>query len=250
MSLPESDERLRVEQSRNESLGQLCGAAVIVGLLIEVGVAIAFRAQRSFIENWAPVGANALIALGVFGEILFDRRALKASATLQRISDEKVAKANERAAVSLKGAATARLELKKLSSPREFNFDNFWKIMGDPRAVRARAEILYVRDCPDCMILAGTIRLALLAVKWEILKFGPLEEPAGEQAHLPSAMAVKAYAHGVTVVGKALAFLPFENSPVGDVHFGLSHAMRRGVIGAKDESMPDDLVRVVVAPRP
>jgi hypothetical protein len=61
MSLPESDERLRVEQSRNESLGQLCGAAVIVGLLIEVGVAIAFRAQRSFIENWAPVGANALI---------------------------------------------------------------------------------------------------------------------------------------------------------------------------------------------
>jgi hypothetical protein len=109
-----------------------------------------------------------------------------------------------------------------------------------------------IRECADCAYIAAVVWGMLRSCKWELLKYGPLDEPTGDKAHLPAAMSVGAVPYGVTVVGKTLAFLPFENSPVGDLHFAVGHAMGTisGVIGQTDEAMPEDVVRVVIAPRP
>jgi hypothetical protein len=85
-----------------------------------------------------------------------------------------------------------------------------------------------------------------------LLKYGPLDEPTVDKAHLPAAMSVGALPYGVSVVSKKPTFLPFENSPSGDLNFALGYALGSigGVIGQSDETMPNDVVRVVVAPRP
>src|SRR5579864_8354720 len=101
----------------NENLSKYCGWAVVAGLVIEVALAVIYRGHTSWIENWAPVFADALIALGVFGEIHFAGKVSKSEDELRRISDEKVAEAlaraassEERAASLEKEAASARLE--------------------------------------------------------------------------------------------------------------------------------------------
>jgi hypothetical protein len=55
----------------NEQLSKFSGWAVLAGLGIEIALASAYHAHASFVENWGPVFATALIALGVFGEIHF-----------------------------------------------------------------------------------------------------------------------------------------------------------------------------------
>jgi hypothetical protein len=96
------------------------------------------------------------------------------------------------------------------------------------------------------------IKAAFMGSGWPIVRFGELPEPVGNMAHLPAAMSVKGLAHGVTVVSKNVGFLPWENSLSGDAHFALGSAMGTisGIVGQPDPDMPDDLIRVVVAPRP
>lgn len=220
---------------------------IIAGLLGEAAVII--FVPSGDLEKTSSVICTLVIALGVWMEEI----GAEALEVRERTDAElKLAELNARAAEANARAKSAQLELQRLSSPRKFNFEKFKVIMGDDRATRAKVEVLYVRDCPDCMTLAAFIRLALLGAQWEVLKYGPLEEPTGEQAHLSSAMAVKGYSYGVTVVGKAPSYLPFENKPYGDLNFAINFALgeTNGVIGSKDESMPDDVVRVVIAPRP
>lgn len=94
----DNDNQLQISVSVNEKLSKYCGWAVVAGLLIEVCLAWEYRGHATWMENWGPIFADALIALGVFGEIHFAGRVSKSEKELQRISDEKVADANARAA--------------------------------------------------------------------------------------------------------------------------------------------------------
>jgi hypothetical protein len=91
----------------NENRSKICGWAVFAGLVIEVALAAAYRGHATLIENWAPVFADMLVALGVYGEIHFAGRVSKAEEKLRRKSEEKVATANERASAADEKAATA-----------------------------------------------------------------------------------------------------------------------------------------------
>jgi len=122
----------------NEQLSKFSGRAVLAGLGIEIVLASAYHAHASFVENWGPVFATALIALGVFGEIHFAGKVSKSEERLRQISDEKVAeatdnaaKAHERAAVLEKEAAEARertAEIERLTMPRRISWEQRDKV--------------------------------------------------------------------------------------------------------------------------
>lgn len=83
--------------SANEAIGHWGGWAVVVGLFIEVALAIEFRHGKTDWENWAPVFADGLVALGVWAEVHFGRKASDAQKEKQGLSDLKIAELNNRA---------------------------------------------------------------------------------------------------------------------------------------------------------
>jgi len=119
--MSKTDEQLRRVISASEFRSELGAWAIVIGLILEIGLALAFPEKKSFIENWGPVGATGLIALGVYAEIHFGRRTSAAHSELQRRSEERVAEANASAAKAQKEAAEARkraAELERLTSWR------------------------------------------------------------------------------------------------------------------------------------
>jgi len=86
--------------STNEGRAELGAIAVFAGLIMEVALAFRFRTHKSFLEEWGPIIADALVALGVYAEIHFGRKA-------SNEASERVASANERAATAIEAASEA-----------------------------------------------------------------------------------------------------------------------------------------------
>ena len=104
----DNENHLTASISVNENLSKYCGWAVVAGLIVDVYLAWEYQGHSTWIENWGPVFANVLIALGVFGEIHFAGRVSKSEEELRRKSDEKVAEANARAAEAQRETAQLR----------------------------------------------------------------------------------------------------------------------------------------------
>ncbi len=111
-----TDSQLKDRITANKRLSKFCGWAVIAGLVIEIILTSVYRDHDSLVENWGPVFATVLIALGVFGEIHFSGKISESEEKLRRLSEEKISAANaeaarayERAAILGKEAANARV---------------------------------------------------------------------------------------------------------------------------------------------
>jgi hypothetical protein len=91
----------------NERLSTYGGWAVLAGLVIEVVLSVVYRDHESVIENWGPVFATSLIAIGVWAEIHFAGRVSRTEEELRRQSEERVAEANARTAEARENAALA-----------------------------------------------------------------------------------------------------------------------------------------------
>lgn len=91
-----TDDKLRSEIDANETRGERGAWAVVVGLVLEIAIALAvsFNIDTKWFDNWGAVLADCLIAGGVYAEIHFGRRASHGNAELRRRSEEKVAAAN------------------------------------------------------------------------------------------------------------------------------------------------------------
>jgi hypothetical protein len=150
----DGDDELKDAVSKNETLAEWGGVAVVFGLVVEVALTAAYR-HGSIIEAWGPVFADALIALGVAAEILFARKARSKAEVLQRRSDDRVAEAkmtaaqaHERAAVLEKEAADARERtavIEKLTAWRRITPEQYSSII---RAIRETApEIDLLVEC-------------------------------------------------------------------------------------------------------
>ncbi len=116
--MKKTEDQLRDYISLNDSLAEYGAMAIVVGLVIEIFLAVVFRSGKTFIENWAPVIADGLIALGVYSEIHFGRKSTASRKELQDRSDEKVAELNERAAEADRKAKEAELALIEFRKPR------------------------------------------------------------------------------------------------------------------------------------
>lgn len=163
---------LREEISHNETRSEFGAWAIVVGLVIEVILAIAFRSDKSFIENWAPVLADCLIALGVYCEIHFGRKVKTAAEELQRLSDEKIAETEARASEANQKAQEASLELAKFRAPR---------ILAGQQMVRAAEKLkqfsgteydvaLHSND-PELMAFLFFLEFTLLKAGWKALSW-------------------------------------------------------------------------------
>lgn len=80
---------LRKAEARYERLAMWGGAAVVFGLVMEVTLTAAFAKGQSFIEEWGPVFADALIAVGVASEVLFAARARSKAEGLKKSQMER-----------------------------------------------------------------------------------------------------------------------------------------------------------------
>ena len=121
------EHRLQKKISANEWIAVGCGALVVIGLVLETAIAFLFRTEQTFWQEWGPIVADGLVALGVAGEIFFALRSRLESERLQRISAEKVAKANESAQQAIREAAEAReraAKVEQLTAWRHVPKDN------------------------------------------------------------------------------------------------------------------------------
>jgi hypothetical protein len=162
--------KLREEIFRNETRSEYGAWAVVVGLVIEVVLAVAFRSDKSFIENWAPVLADCLIALGVYCEIHFGRRVKTAAEELQRLSDEKIAEAEARASEANQKAQEAILELAKFRAPRALTGEQMMRIAEKLNQFSGTEyDVALHSNDPELLGFLFFIEFTLLRAGWKAL---------------------------------------------------------------------------------
>lgn len=93
-----------------ENLADWCAWLVVLGLVLEVALAAGIS-DSAIVNKWGLVGSDALVALGVAGEILFSRKARILSEERQQLSNKQVAAANERASIADARVQEAKVEL-------------------------------------------------------------------------------------------------------------------------------------------
>jgi hypothetical protein len=185
--------QLKGEIDRNEMRAHWGAWAVVIGLVIEAMLALRFPAGATALENWAPVVADSLVALGVYAEIHFSAKAARAQRELQSITDERLAEAIRRAAEAER--ETARL--KSQFSWRSLSAEQFAKLVSELRKHSRSITIEYLGSDPDSQSFAAQLGAAFVAGRWNVvlrggtyggaLWFGILVPPAGgEEADVTS----------------------------------------------------------------
>jgi hypothetical protein len=172
---------LRGEISINESRAEWGAWAIVVGLVLEVIIAltVSFDIDKKWIDNWGAVIADCLIALGVYAEIHFGRKASGASRELQQRSDIKIAEANARAEEAIARAAEAneraeaetlaRVELETRMAPRSLTAGQQAVIVEKIKPFgKFVFDFAVLRHDPEVMRLVGTIARVLRMAGSEI----------------------------------------------------------------------------------
>jgi hypothetical protein len=96
--MSKTDNQLRAEVSTNETRAEWGAWAVVLGLLLEVIFSALFPVGKTWVEHWGAIVADSFVALGVYIEIHFGRKASAASADLRQLLDLKVAELNQETA--------------------------------------------------------------------------------------------------------------------------------------------------------
>jgi hypothetical protein len=233
---------------------------VIVGLVAEVILALAHLPSESTLSNWGAVAADALVALGVCGEVQFGRMAFRRDKEMKRRSDDKTANSNERAELANQKAQEAMLETEKLRKqlgPRYIDTAVFLRDLdGSPTA---SVEILYLRDDPDSIGLSRQLMALLHGAGWQISAWKPIPPPTEHPfSELPTTYSVGGGTSGVTIVLAPFktAVDPMTSLLEGSVATSAYTALGRAIlstlggVGTKwDPIIPEGSLRVVVAPR-
>jgi hypothetical protein len=228
--------RFREQISTNEGRAELGALAVLAGLVIEVALAFKFRTHKSFLEEWGPLIADALIAAGVYAEIHFGRKASNESA--------------ERAAESNRIASEAQLEiarLKKQLGPRQIDSEIFLaELAGQPKAP---LEILYSPDDPDSWNLALRTMSLMVEAGWVVDSPIPIPRRSDMLGN-PSSVIAGGYPSGVTISVNSLE----ENDKPGTAYTALWNAFWKGLdaggmFTTRNEGIPEGILRVIIAPR-
>jgi len=128
-----SDGELESSGDVCETWSWVCGGAVVFGVLAEVAIAFCHPPYDSFLERWGSVIANAVVMLGVAGEVQFSMMAFRRDKELKLRSEKKVVEANARAAEALLKAEEerhARVKLEANLQPRSLNQEQWNLVQG------------------------------------------------------------------------------------------------------------------------
>ena len=155
------DSELDGSKERDHRLETWGARAVIFGIAVEFVLAVVFREHKSLLENWGPVGADALVGLGIAVEVHFAARAGEKSEELRRRSNERLStatleasNANERAAKAEQAAAETHeraAKLEQLTGWRKLTQTQFNSLVIKLRAIGVpfRPIIEYERGDPE-----------------------------------------------------------------------------------------------------
>lgn len=164
---------LESASSSCERWGAGCAVAVVLAVVAETALAVI---HPSYDSLWNRVGssiADAVIAIGIVGEVLFSRWDARIQTELRRRSNDKLGVAERAAAEANEKAErerTARLELEERLTPRTFSapqrreiaaaLSSFWGIKID--------IISYAPGFPEVNNASGLLVSAIDAAHWEV----------------------------------------------------------------------------------
>ena len=168
-----ADSELEKSAESCEFWGWLSAAILVVGLLAEVAIAAIHPPYDSFWEQWGSSLANALVFLGVAGEVQFGRMASRRQAEFKRRSDIKIAEANERAAEANDEAKKAQLELAKFKAPRSLDAGQRARIVARLSSFAGTRFVGYVAFSSEPLALMRQIVDGLNSAKWQVETLPP-----------------------------------------------------------------------------
>ncbi len=157
----------------------LCALAVVIGVGLEFVLAGWFEGPPvTFLNHWGTAFADAIVAIGVAGEVLFGRRARLASEELTRRSEARLADATERAGKAEKTAAETHeraAKLEQLTGWRKFTQMQFDMLVTELRAtgVPFRPIIEYERGDPEAYSFVYQLAQVLTKAGSESFQSGP-----------------------------------------------------------------------------
>jgi hypothetical protein len=163
-----TDQNLRDAISRNETAALWSAGAVVFGLILEVIFVAAFHEPpETIVSHWGPVAADAIVALGVAGEVFFGRKSRIDSEELTRRSEERAARLEKEAAEAHERTA----EIERLTGFRRVSYEQLQKIRSVIRPLAGTLNLLieyqygdteafvYARDLSVTFRGIATIRL-------------------------------------------------------------------------------------------
>jgi hypothetical protein len=208
--------------------------------------------------------SNAALAFGALCVLLGTLGVIWSGGVRERFSNERIAINESQTATANARAAEAELkseQLRRELGPRHLQREIFLKEIAE--SPKARVEIMYLRDDPECFDLAQQVWRALEDASWDVIAPAPIpSNTIGAAASNPTAMAVDAQPAGVTVVVRGItqpeadapqrAFLgqPWVRTPYTVLMHALGDSIGKvsGHAGGLN-APPDGTLRVVVAPR-
>lgn len=168
-----SDDQLEKGSSSCERWAIRCAIVVVGAVIGELILALVHPTYDSPWERWGSAVADALIALGIVGEVGFGMWDGRIQTELRRRSNKKVAdattgaaEANERAAEANRKAQEAALELARFKAPRALDKTVFAaQLEGKPKS---RVIIWYAQEVSDAFQFSREIFIALREAAWDV----------------------------------------------------------------------------------
>ena len=163
-----TDDELRASSELDELWGVRCVWAVVVGLVLEAVLAVIHMSYDSIAGRWGSFVADALVALGVFGELRFSERVRRRDHELDRRSNERVAQAEQKAADTNERAA----EIEKIAAWRRISPAQHERLVTALQSATRPLDVLIQtqRDDPEAFTYAREIgrafRDAGVAIRW------------------------------------------------------------------------------------
>ena len=227
-----------------------CARAVVVALIFEALVLWEYAGNKPLRETVLFIACDLLLAIAIYGEITFGNKLSAAQAGLQRLSDQKVAESNERAAEATRKAEEARLELAKYREARVLNAEQIDRITAELRefsGVRFALGLAFMD--PEFFILLLLIEAMLEKAGWIATDWrtGPTLTRQGKPA---IGTAVSAY--GVIIGIPLTVPVPAENPPI--VHAGaavISALQAEGIETTSTYLQPEpSIIHIMIGRKP
>jgi hypothetical protein len=149
---------LRSKYEKNSAIAEGLAWLILLGLAVEI--AAVFILKKPLLEGALTISANALIWLGVWGELIFEKRAREAG-------DGIVAEANARAAEANQKAQEAILELARFKAPRELTQEQRGRIVDKLKPFSGTEYDIAISDAdPEILNFVFIIELVLSTAGW------------------------------------------------------------------------------------
>ena len=166
-----TDDELRLSVESSERTAEIGSIALLVGLVVEMFLAVLRPQSDSFARIWGRFVADLFVFLGVGAEVLFSRMGAARQHELQRRSDEQLGVTQKEAADARERTAVTELRLEELRQrvgPRNFDRGKFLAAIQGKTAPHV-VQIQYDESVPDGWPTGWQMQNLLKEAGWNVL---------------------------------------------------------------------------------